>query len=107
MLLASLLVAVAAYFFGSFPTGYLLVRFFQKQDIRSIGSGNIGATNVMRTGNRGLGLATFFLDMLKGCAAVWLGAVVALHLLPGVPVRSVEAIAAVFAVIGQQYNDGL
>ena len=103
MPLASLLVAVAAYLFGSFPTGYLLVRFFRKQDIRSIGSGNIGATNVMRTGARGLGLATFFLDMLKGCAAVWLGALIAPHLLPAMPVRSVEAIAAVFAVIGHMF----
>ncbi len=103
MPLGSLLVAVAAYLFGSVPTGYLLVRIFRKQDIRTIGSGNIGATNVMRSGARGLGAATFLLDVLKGCAAVWLGAAVAPHLMPGVPVRNVEALAALFAVIGHMF----
>ncbi len=103
MPLGSLLVAVAAYLFGSIPTGYLLVRIFRKQDIRTIGSGNIGATNVMRSGARGLGAATFLLDVLKGCAAVWLGAAVAPHLMPGVPVRNVEALAALFAVIGHMF----
>ena len=77
MVLASLLVAAAAYLLGSIPTGYLLMRVFRHQDIRTIGSGNIGATNVMRSGAKGLGAATFLLDMLKGCAAVWLGAVLA------------------------------
>ena len=103
MPLASLLVAVAAYLFGSIPTGYLLMRFFRKQDIRTLGSGNIGATNVLRSGARGLGAATFLLDTLKGCAAVWLGALVAPALLPGVPVRNVEALAALFAVLGHMF----
>ncbi len=74
MLLASLLIAAAAYLLGSIPTGYLLVRIFRHQDIRTVGSGNIGATNVLRSGGKGLGAATFLLDMLKGCSAVWLGA---------------------------------
>ncbi len=74
MPLGSLLIAAGAYLLGSIPSGYLLMRFFRKQDIRTLGSGNIGATNVMRSGARGLGAATFFLDMLKGCAAVALGA---------------------------------
>jgi glycerol-3-phosphate acyltransferase PlsY len=103
MPLGSLLVAITAYLFGSIPAGYLLVRFFRKQDIRTMGSGNIGATNVMRSGARGLGAVTFLLDMLKGCAAVWLGAAVAPHLMPGVPVRDVEALAALFAVLGHMY----
>ncbi len=103
MPLGSLLVAVAAYLFGSIPTGYLLVRIFRKQDIRTMGSGNIGATNVMRSGARGLGAATFLLDMLKGCAAVWLGAAVAPHLMPHAPVRTVEALAALFAVLGHMF----
>ena len=75
---ASLLILIASYFFGSIPTGYLLVRFIRKEDIRTVGSGNIGATNVLRSGGKGLGAATFLLDMLKGCAAVWLGALAAL-----------------------------
>ena len=103
MPVASFLVAVAAYLLGSIPTGYLLVRFFRKQDIRTLGSGNIGATNVIRSGARGLGAATFLLDVLKGCAAVWLGALLAPHLLPGLPVRNVEALAALCAVLGHMF----
>jgi glycerol-3-phosphate acyltransferase PlsY len=103
MPLASLLVVVAAYLLGSIPTGYLLIRFFRKQDIRALGSGNIGATNVIRSGARGLGAATFILDTLKGCGAVWLGALVAPSLLPGIPVRNVEALAALFAVLGHMF----
>jgi acyl phosphate:glycerol-3-phosphate acyltransferase len=103
MPLASLLVVVAAYLLGSIPTGYLLMRFFRKQDIRTLGSGNIGATNVVRSGARGLGAATFILDTLKGCAAVWLGAFLAPILLPGVPVRNAEALAALFAVLGHMF----
>ena len=74
MVLAILLIAAAAYLLGSIPTGYLLIRLFRHQDIRQTGSGNIGATNVLRSGGKGLGAATFLLDMLKGCSAVWLGA---------------------------------
>ncbi|HWT65824.1 MAG TPA: glycerol-3-phosphate 1-O-acyltransferase PlsY, partial [Terracidiphilus sp.] len=97
------MIAVAAYLFGSIPSGYLLMRIFRKQDIRTIGSGNIGATNVLRSGSRGLGAATFFADMLKGCTAVWLGALVAPYLMAGSPVRSVEALAALFAVLGHMF----
>ena len=77
MVLASLLIVVAAYLLGSIPTGYLIFRLFRKEDIRQSGSGNIGATNVLRSGGKGLGAATFLLDMLKGCSAVWLGALIA------------------------------
>ena len=59
MLLPIGLIAAGAFLFGSFPTGYLLVRFFRREDIRSMGSGNIGATNVLRFGGKGLGAATF------------------------------------------------
>jgi len=65
--------AVIAYLLGSIPFGLLLTRIAGLGDIRSIGSGNIGATNVLRTGNKGLALATLLLDGLKGAAAVWLG----------------------------------
>lgn len=102
MPLASILVVVAAYLLGSIPTGYLLVRFFRKQDIRTVGSGNIGATNVIRSGARGLGAATFVLDVLKGCCAVWLGAALA-PLMANTPVRSVEALAALCAVVGHMF----
>ena len=100
---ASLLILTASYFFGSIPTGYLLVRLIRKEDIRTVGSGNIGATNVLRSGGKGLGAATFLLDMLKGCAAVWLGALVAPMLMPHSPLRNVEALAALCAVLGHMF----
>jgi glycerol-3-phosphate acyltransferase PlsY len=61
-----------AYFLGSIPFGLLLTRFAGKGDIREIGSGNIGATNVLRTGSKGLAAATLILDALKGAVAVLL-----------------------------------
>jgi acyl phosphate:glycerol-3-phosphate acyltransferase len=72
-----LIVAGVAYLLGSIPFGFLLVRLVRKQDIRATGSGNIGATNVLRSGAKGLGVLTFLLDGAKGYAAVavadWLG----------------------------------
>jgi glycerol-3-phosphate acyltransferase PlsY len=103
MPLASLWIVVLAYLLGSIPVGYLLVRIFRRQDIRTFGSGNIGATNVLRSGGKGLGAATFVLDVCKGAAAVLLGAYVAAPLLPTMPQRNVEALAALFAVIGHMY----
>ena len=61
-----ILVAVFSYLCGSIPFGLILTKIFSKQDIREIGSGNIGATNVLRTGNKYLAFATLFLDILKG-----------------------------------------
>ena len=67
----SLLVAlVFGYLLGSIPFGLLLTRAAGLGDVRNIGSGNIGATNVLRTGNKGLAAVTLLLDMLKGTAAV-------------------------------------
>jgi glycerol-3-phosphate acyltransferase PlsY len=63
-------VAVVSYLLGSIPFGYILVRMFMKQDIRATGSGNIGATNVARSGAKGLAIATLALDALKGSAAL-------------------------------------
>ena len=67
-----LVVAIISYLLGSIPFGYILVRIFRKQDVRTIGSGNIGATNVARSGAKGLGIATLILDAAKGYAAVYL-----------------------------------
>lgn len=64
----------AGYMFGSVPFGLLLTRLAGLGDIRSIGSGNIGATNVLRTGNKGLAAATLLLDALKGTLGVTVGA---------------------------------
>jgi len=63
---------VLGYLLGSIPFGLLLTKFTGGGDIRSIGSGNIGATNVLRTGRKGLAALTLLLDLLKGFVAVWL-----------------------------------
>jgi glycerol-3-phosphate acyltransferase PlsY len=62
-----------AYLVGSIPFGLLLAKAGGAGDVRRIGSGNIGATNVLRTGRKGLALATLALDMLKGALPAWLG----------------------------------
>jgi glycerol-3-phosphate acyltransferase PlsY len=62
------------YLLGSIPFGLILTRIAGIGDIRAIGSGNIGATNVLRTGRKGLAAATLVLDALKGTAAVWIAA---------------------------------
>ena len=59
------LIIIISYLMGSIPFGLILTKFFLKQDIRDVGSGNIGATNVLRTGNKLLGYSTLFLDILK------------------------------------------
>src|SRR5579863_3304896 len=61
---------VLGYLLGSIPFGLILTRLAGTEDLRSIGSGNIGATNVLRTGRKGLAAATLLLDALKGAAAV-------------------------------------
>ena len=79
------------YALGSVPFGLLLTRAFGAGDLRSIGSGNIGATNVLRTGRKGLAAATLLLDALKGLAAVLL----AYRLFP-----EVAGLAALGAILG-------
>ena len=82
------------YLLGSIPFGVILTRIGGAGDLRTIGSGNIGATNVLRTGRKGLAAATLLLDLLKGAAAVWL----AEWLFPGNGV-----IAAAAAFVGHCY----
>src|ERR1022692_3111113 len=69
-----ILVLVVAYLLGAIPFGYLLVKWKTGSDVRSSGSGNIGATNVLRTTGRAAGVATLLLDIGKGYLAVWLAA---------------------------------
>jgi len=64
---------VISYLIGSIPFGLILTRLFGAGDLRAIGSGNIGATNVLRTGRKSLALATLLLDALKGTVPVWIG----------------------------------
>lgn len=86
-----------AYLLGSIPFGYLLVRTFRKEDIRATGSGNIGATNVARSGAKGLAIATLLLDLGKGYLAVW----IAHFLQPNM--YDLAMAAAIAAVIGHVF----
>jgi glycerol-3-phosphate acyltransferase PlsY len=86
-----------AYLLGSIPFGYLLVRIFRHEDIRATGSGNIGATNVARSGAKGLGLATLLLDLGKAFLAVR----IAQHLAPGN--FDLAVAAAIAAILGHIY----
>jgi acyl phosphate:glycerol-3-phosphate acyltransferase len=115
------IIATVSYLLGSIPFGYILVRLFMKQDIRTSGSGNIGATNVARSGAKGLAIATLLLDAGKGYIAVtvasilvpqkpWLeahwvmqspstgGPLATYHFTPAINLAC--AIAALFAIIG-------
>ncbi len=68
----AILVLPIAYLLGAIPFGYLLVKWKTGADVRGSGSGNIGATNVLRTTGRAAGIATLILDIAKGYLAVWL-----------------------------------
>jgi acyl phosphate:glycerol-3-phosphate acyltransferase len=70
MIVVYVFAAALGYFLGSIPFGLVLTRFAGTQDLRTIGSGNIGATNVLRTGRKGLAAATLLLDAVKGTIAV-------------------------------------
>lgn len=98
--LTALLVALGAFLLGSIPTGYLVAR-AKGVDIRQHGSGNIGATNVFRTLGKPLGVLVFFLDALKGFAAVWLA------LCYGGASAWPAILAAVAAIAGHNYTPWL
>tara|TARA_B100000767_G_C19438300_1_gene398896 strand:+ start:53 stop:628 length:576 start_codon:yes stop_codon:yes gene_type:complete len=65
-----LIITISSYLLGSIPFGFILTKIFLKKDIRDIGSGNIGATNALRTGNKSLGYATLALDVGKAVLPV-------------------------------------
>ena len=65
-----LIISILSYLMGSVPFGFILTKFFLKKDIRDIGSGNIGATNALRAGNKSLGYGTLFLDIIKAIIPV-------------------------------------
>ena len=65
-----LIISILSYLMGSVPFGFILTKVFLKKDIRDIGSGNIGATNALRTGNKSLGYGTLFLDIIKAIIPV-------------------------------------
>jgi len=65
-----IVISILSYLIGSIPFGFILTKIFLKKDIRNIGSGNIGATNALRTGNKSLGYGTLFLDVIKAVIPV-------------------------------------
>ena len=74
-----ILLLLAAYLLGAIPFGYVLVKWKTGADVRSAGSGNIGATNVLRTSGRAAGIATLLLDIAKGYLAVWIAGRLTAH----------------------------
>jgi glycerol-3-phosphate acyltransferase PlsY len=106
---STLTIVVTSYLLGSIPFGYLLVRIFRGEDVRQTGSGNIGATNVARTGSKGLAIATLLLDALKGYVAVahvfFFARHHADHFVNSGPtlVYSLAALAGLCAILGHMY----
>ena len=92
--ITSIAALLLGYLLGSIPFGLILTKLAGGGDIRDIGSGNIGATNVLRSGRKGLAALTLLLDLLKGYAAVWLAS----RFLPGA-----EVFAAAGAFFGHLY----
>lgn len=88
-----ILVLVAAWLIGGIPFGYLLVRLRRGQDVRTLGSGNIGATNVLRTTGAALGVITLLLDICKGALAVWLADRLSGHSLPVMTLAALTVMA--------------
>jgi acyl phosphate:glycerol-3-phosphate acyltransferase len=102
--LSYVIVAVAAYLLGSIPTGFLMAR-AKGIDIRTVGSGNIGATNAMRVLGKPAGIFVLLVDCAKGFAAVWLGGLL-LKILgtSAVEMETHCVVAGVFAVLGHNYS---
>jgi acyl phosphate:glycerol-3-phosphate acyltransferase len=106
---STLIIIVTSYLLGSIPFGYLLVRIFRGEDIRQTGSGNIGATNVARTGAKGLAIATLLLDGLKGYVAVAHVFHMARHHPDSLPqwgtytIYTLAALAGLFALVGHMF----
>ena len=98
-------IAIFAYLCGSIPFGYILVRLFLKADVRQTGSGNIGATNVARTGAKGLAILTLLLDAVKGWVAVLAAGIVVGRSgsAQTVDLRILPAVAGLCAILGHLY----
>jgi glycerol-3-phosphate acyltransferase PlsY len=95
--IVGLVTVSVCYLIGSIPFSYLVARAFGVSDVRRVGSGNVGATNVLRTAGRPAGVLAFLLDAAKGALA----AALAIGLAPGD--RALPALAAVSAVVGHMY----
>ncbi|MGH1456669.1 MAG: glycerol-3-phosphate 1-O-acyltransferase PlsY [Alphaproteobacteria bacterium] len=105
--------SLIAYLIGSIPFGLILTKIFIKEDIRKIGSGNIGATNVLRTGNKILGLSTLLLDSSKGVLAIGCAVLIfsinnfyipnaapSLPQIPPIKLQTLSLLIGLFAILG-------
>jgi glycerol-3-phosphate acyltransferase PlsY len=97
-----IVIAAIAYLLGSIPFGLILIRIARGEDVRRSGSGNIGATNVARSGGAKLGMATLLLDALKGYLAVVIAIAVSLRS-PDLDLGLAAAIAALCAILGHVF----
>jgi len=101
-MLLYLIVVSGSYLLGSIPFGFLLVWLVRKEDIRTTGSGNIGATNVLRSGAKKLGVLTFILDGAKGYAAVMVAEWLARGKDP-TSLRHLAITAGLFVILGHMF----
>jgi len=101
--LCYIVTALVAYLLGSIPTGFLVAK-ARGVDIRTVGSGNIGATNAFRVLGTGFGIFVLLMDALKGWVAVQIGARVVSELLPGVPLEYLRITAGVAAILGHNFT---
>jgi acyl phosphate:glycerol-3-phosphate acyltransferase len=101
-MLLYLIVVSGSYLLGSIPFGFLLVWLVRKEDIRTTGSGNIGATNVLRSGAKKLGVLTFVLDGAKGYAAVMVAELLARGKDPA-SLRHLAIMAGLFVILGHMF----
>jgi glycerol-3-phosphate acyltransferase PlsY len=101
-MLLYLIVVSGSYLLGSIPFGFLLVWLVRKEDIRTTGSGNIGATNVLRSGAKKLGVLTFVLDGAKGYAAVMVAELLARGKDP-TTLRHLAIMAGLFVILGHMF----
>jgi glycerol-3-phosphate acyltransferase PlsY len=101
--LSYIVTALVAYLLGSIPTGFLVAK-ARGVDIRTVGSGNIGATNAFRVLGKGFGIFVLLMDALKGWVAVILGAGVVAKLLPGVPLEYLRITAGIAAILGHNFT---
>jgi acyl phosphate:glycerol-3-phosphate acyltransferase len=101
-MLLHLIVVSGSYLLGSIPFGFLLVWLVRKEDIRTTGSGNIGATNVLRSGAKKLGILTFVLDGAKGYAAVMVAELLA-HGKDPTTLRNLVIMAGLFVILGHMF----
>jgi acyl phosphate:glycerol-3-phosphate acyltransferase len=95
---------IFSFFCGAIPTGYLLVKFLKHQDIRTIGSGNIGSTNVGRAAGKGASLITQIIDIIKGVIPVAVTLILSRHFDFGAAKMAVIAAIALASILGHDFS---